>query len=171
MIEFHEAGHTITHRISVTDDISKLSAQSDEDSANPHRRLYLLEGPHPGHTLALEKLFQIPTSFFRKHKRSSKREVDHRAKETPPLPSLIDPQKTWCLDYHVLRSFEHKWTSNWVRCAENGRRLELSRINGELDETGIVGRKASYWSKNYHDGGWDGKQFPFLRLVQGTADK
>ncbi|KAL9108929.1 MAG: hypothetical protein Q9227_006325 [Pyrenula ochraceoflavens] len=86
---------------------------------------------------------------------SSKREMDHRAKETPPLPSLINPQKTWCLDYYALRSFEYKWKSNWVRCFENGRRLELSRINGDLDDIGIIGRKSSYWSKKHENGGWD----------------
>jgi hypothetical protein len=154
LILFEDNGQTRHSFLHSVGDIEESLAQAQGPALR--RQLYLLEGPRPDHAAAMEKHFKIQPSFFKKHARASEREVDHRAKETPLLPSLVDPQKTWCLDYHVLRSFEHDWKSHWVRCAENGRRLELSRINGGLDETGIIGRKASYWAQKYENGGWDG---------------
>ncbi|KAF2433912.1 hypothetical protein EJ08DRAFT_731078 [Tothia fuscella] len=153
LIEFKDDGSTTQNHLLFTVDIK--GSFSPANNTSPRKVLYLLEGPHPDHVTTLEEHFKIQQSFFMKHKRSSERGGDHRAKETPLLPSLIDPQKTWCLDYHALRLFDNNWTSNSVRCAENERHLELSRINGGLDETGIIGQKASYWLKNYDNGGWE----------------
>ena len=156
MIEFHPEGRASQHPLT---SIEFLENYLDErcDSVTPRRRLYLLEGTLAEHTNTLESHFRIEKTFFRKHRRSSRGDLDHVAKSAPLLPSLVNPQKTWCLNYHVLESFEEKWASNWVRCVKNGRRIELSRINGTLDEAGIVERKASYWSHTNDNGGWDGE--------------
>lgn len=130
---------------------------TETPGSGPVRRLYLLEGPDAEHARIFQEHFKIEPTFFRKHQRSSHREIHHKSNRTPPLPSLIDPQKMWCLDYYVLRWFADEWDSPWVRCAENGRRIELTSINGKLDNIGIVRRKASYWSEKHKDGGWDGK--------------
>jgi hypothetical protein len=149
-----------------TDLVDEASIERCLNDPTPSRRLFLLEGPHTDHAKVLERHFKIAPTFFRKHQRSSRREVGHRANRTPPLPSLVKPQKTWCVDYFVLRHFKCDWESLslWVRCAENRRRIELTRVNGRFDETGIIKRKASYWSKKHENGGWDGKFIFELRV-------
>lgn len=158
MIDFSQKGQALQKALPSVNILEECLNESH--GIVPCRRLYLLEGTLPDHANMLKGHFNIEPTFFRKHRRSSLRELDHFAKQAPLLPSLVDPRKSWCLKYPVLRSFEEQWESNWVWCAESGRKIELSRINGIMDKTGIVEQRASYWSQKEEDGGWNGTYHP-----------
>lgn len=165
MIEFYEDGRTKQEALTSVSIMQQCLREGRSASAPPLRRLYLLEGARSDLADTLESHFKIESNFFQKYQHYTRSSLSLReglgyraTKKAPLLPSLVDPQKTWCLKYNVLRSFEEEWESNWIRCVDNGRKIALSRVNGVVDKIGIIEQRASYWSRKGEHGNWDGEK-------------
>jgi hypothetical protein len=143
------------------------SNHSESNGQTPRRRLYILEGTNLGCVDAFGTAFQVDPSVFVRHRRIYFWETDHLSGNTPPLPSLLDPQRSFLMEYHELLYFKTDLEQLYVktgrekfylRSAGNERHIALSRLDGKLQDVGIAHRKASFWARKDGVGGWDGTQ-------------
>lgn len=147
---------------------------SESNGQTPRRRLYILEGTNSGCVNAFGTAFQVDPSVFVRHRRIDFWETDHLGGNTPPLPSLLDPQRSFLMEYHELLYFKRDLEQLYVetgqekfylRSAGNERHIALSRLDGKLQDVGIATRKASFWARKDGVGGWDGTQLACVSPV------
>ena len=137
---------------------SYIEARNDVASAAGNsRRLFLVEGLEPRLTGVLGQCFDIDPMLIVRQQRTASWEPYHRSGNTPTLPSLLEPSRTFHIPYYELRYYPQGLPDqlDW-RCADSGRQISSSRMPGTFDRVGIVDRKVSYWSQKYEDHGWDG---------------
>ena len=130
-----------------------------EHQAGTVRRLYMIEAWDPELIGVLGEHFQISPAILVRQQRAAIWEKVHTSGNTPWLSSTFDPKQSFSITYYEPRYFvpqaglpdSLKW-----RCAETRRHISRSRVLHEIDNVGMVHRKASYWSTKSSDGGWDG---------------
>ncbi|OCK89139.1 uncharacterized protein K441DRAFT_681398 [Cenococcum geophilum 1.58] len=134
-----------------------------QDPSKPPRRLFLLEGLSPEYVAVFGSHFPIDPTFFMQHQRTALWEGRHRAGNTPMLASLKDPETSFMIEYSELLYFIDTPQIRSLRNPNDNRHINLSRkpkISTDLDQVGIMHRKASFWSqkiKGSAEGteGWD----------------
>ena len=137
------------------------------------RRIVLLESVARNFVEVLGSHFNMNPSLFSKQtwpKTWGLTKFDYG--KAVNLPSLNDPKNHFLMRYPELRYFPlvdgfSQINSHYIRDLNGHRRIDLSRRKrefcvgqqlegGEFDNVGVVHRAASYWSRKYDDGGWDG---------------
>lgn len=138
------------------------------------RRVVLLEGVARNYVEVLGSHFNIDPRFFASQKHPDSWEFAQvELERTDNLPSLNNPRRSFMIRYPELRYFKHRngltqLDSQYVKDLDGIRHIDIARktreINklkdlrtGEFSNVGVVGRAASYWSRKFEDGGWDGK--------------
>lgn len=150
--------NVIPQLLSSAQQISAFLAQS-APAANmdgPQRRLWVMEGLCPANVALFGPLLQIDPRVFMYHQRTAFWEHDHEAGNTPRLPSLFNSRNYALLEYPELLSLKLDKLGFSVRGAEDERHISLSRRDGEFDNVGVLHKKASFWSRETKNGGWDG---------------
>lgn len=140
--------------------ISVFLAQS-APAANTNgsqRRLWVMEGLCPANVALFGSLLQIDPRVFMHHQRTAFWEHYHEAGNTPRLPSLVDSRNHALLEYPELLRLKLDRLNFTARSAEDERHISLSRRDGRFDNVGISHKKASFWSRETSNGGWDGTQ-------------
>lgn len=122
------------------------------------RRLFLVEGLEPRLIGVLGRCFGIDPTLIVRQQRTANWEPYHKSGNTPALPSLLEPSRSFHIPYYELHYYPQGLPDELdCRCAESGRQISSSRMPGTFDRVGIVDRKASYWSQTRGNGGWDGR--------------
>jgi hypothetical protein len=146
------------------------------------RRIILLEGLSPNYVEVVGSHFNMDPTFFANHKRPNSWDLikdSYFIERTANLPSLNDPRRQFMIRYPELRHFPprnpksqldtpHVKDLDGHRQVFVGRRateIQLGEVDsiGGFHNIGIFNRAASYWSRNYEDGGWDGQFLPIRR--------
>ena len=139
------------------------------------RRIILLEGVARTYVEVLGSHFNMDPRFFASQKRPNSWGLAQVGVErTPNLPSLNNPRRSFMIRYPELRYFPldedglTQLDDKYVKDLDGIRHIDIARRTREIDKRkdlksgafsniGAVGRAASYWSRKYDDGGWDGK--------------
>ena len=125
-------------------------------SSEPCRELYMVEGLDPQYVSVLGDALQVDPNVFMRHERTVLWQYLHESAIVPQLPSLIDSNKSFTLDYcelvHFLQPFEHYA----VRTAENERLVDATRIDNNWNKVGVVQRRASFCARHLKSKGWQG---------------
>ena len=114
----------------------------------PRRRLFLLEGADNGLRRVFARELDIDPQVWARHDWVPT--VDSRWDPTQSigiklsLPSLADSSETFFVDYLQMMYLNLETQDFSLRCAENGRRISSSRVDGNFDNVGIIGRRVSF---------------------------
>ncbi|KAG8528225.1 uncharacterized protein KY384_007142 [Bacidia gigantensis] len=142
------------------------------------RRLFLVEGLEPGLMSVVGHCFNIDPTLVVRQQRTAHWEPYHKSGNTPLLPSLLEPSRSFHVPYYELHYYPEGLPDklDW-RCADSGRQINSSRMPGTFDRVGIADRKVSYWSQKRGDG-WDAILFldppvreVFLGVKSGRAER
>lgn len=142
-------------------------------------RLILLEGVAKNFVEVLGSYFNMDPSFFANQKRPNSWELSQfNIERTPNLPSLNNPATSFLIRYPEMYYFpiiadRTQLHDKYVKDLDGRRHVHISRRTREIDKdkdlksglfdnVGVVGRAASYWSRKYEDGLWDGWTFTIL---------
>ena len=136
-----------------------------------HRRLFLVEGLEPRLIGVLGQHFDLDPMLLARQQRTASWESYHRSGNTPSLPSLLEPNRSFHLPYYELHHYPQGLPDklDW-RCADSGRQISSSRMPGTFDRVGIVDRKVSYWSQIREHGGWDGSSSSGFYLLRSLCN-
>ncbi|KAF2132863.1 hypothetical protein P153DRAFT_393811 [Dothidotthia symphoricarpi CBS 119687] len=137
---------------------SLLRAHFEEASHNlkhDRRRIYLMEGLAPDYVSMVGGHFFMDPTFFQRHERT----CVWSDKFTPvsdalPLPSSLEPDTSFHLQYCELREFNMRLETVPYFCNRTGRHVGLTAPRPD-STTGIVRRKVGWWSQETGNGGWD----------------
>jgi hypothetical protein len=141
------------------------------------RRVIILEGVARNYVEVLGSHFNIDPAFFANQKRPNSWDVIHDdtyfVERSANLPSLNDPRKSFMIRYPELRYFclnegRTQLDAPHVKDLDGHRQVYIGRkaselhpsqvtILGDFHNIGIFNRAASYWSRGYEEGGWDGQ--------------
>jgi hypothetical protein len=124
----------------------------------PKRRIYVMEGLAPDYIDVIGSHFFMDPSFFLRQERTCVWSNDFTpTSDSLSQPSLLMPEKEFHLQYCELRQFSHVVTNIPYFCKRTGRHVGMTPARyEEKSTTGILRRKASWWCRETHDGGWDG---------------
>ena len=151
----------------------ELSTYLNSNNVPSSRRVILLEGVARNFVEVLGSHFNMDPSFFASQKRPDSWEFSKvNVQRTANLPSLNNPRRSSMIRYPELRYFPLKnditqLDAQYVKDLDGIRHIDIARRTREIDKLkdlksgafsniGVVGRAASYWSRKYEDGGWDG---------------
>jgi hypothetical protein len=149
------------------------------------RRLFLLEGLTRNYVQVLGSTFNMDPSFFARQKRpGSWWNLAQFNQRNGSLPSWSHP-RNFLLRYPEMRYFPLKdgrtqLDSFFVKDVDGHRKIDISRRTREIDKrkdlkggqfngVGVVNHAASYWSRKYEDGGWDGQFSDYINLVRAAG--
>jgi hypothetical protein len=152
----------------------ELSTYLNANNMRSGRRVILLEGVARNYVEVLGSHFNMDPSFFASQKRPNSWELTQfNIERTTNLPSLNRPGRSFMIRYPELRYFPlvdgvTQLDDQYVKDLDGLRRVDISRRtreidkrkdlkSGSFDNIGVVSRAASYWSRKYEDGGWDGQ--------------
>jgi hypothetical protein len=125
-------------------------------SITAERNVILVEGLSRQLISTLGSRFDIQPSFFVEHERTVIFTADpQEASDFPLLPSCIK-WRTYAdgltMKYFEPMGFSPPPPSFGMVCAETGRHIGVSRVNGKIESVGVCRRKCSIWPA-YHKGG------------------
>ncbi|KAH8647857.1 hypothetical protein BX600DRAFT_503209 [Xylariales sp. PMI_506] len=140
--------------------IQRRLAVSDSDGCLKNvGYLYLLEGVNPDYTEAIgSQLVNIDPAFFLRHQRTPLWEGRNEGGLSPCLASQETPEKTWLMEYCELLYFTENPGSFSLRNPLDNRHINVSMkpdISKDIDQVGIMHRKASFWSQTHENGNWE----------------
>jgi len=157
----------------------ELSSYLKSKSNGSMRRILLMEGVARNFVEVLGSHFNMDPAFFANQKRPSSWDImdvlqsKWVVERSANLPSLNDPRRSFMIRYPELRHFPpiHGHTqldAPHVKDLDGHRQVFISRRaaesniyqdlrQGDFHNIGVVNRAASYWSRKYEDGGWDGQ--------------
>lgn len=131
-----------------------------KDSGSDHnrRRIYLMEGLAKDYISVIGGHFFMEPSFFQRQERTCVWSNDFTpVSDALPQPSLLDPQKSFHLQYCELRQFNKAIENRYYFCHRTGRHVGMTQPRHKEDSTtGILRRKVSWWNRKTPKGGWDG---------------
>jgi hypothetical protein len=132
------------------------------DNAVSKRRIYIMEGLAPDYIAIIGGHFFMDPSFFQRQERTCVWSNEFTpTSDALPQPSLLDPQRSFHLQYCELRQFSKALANKPFFCKRTGRHVGMT-ASRTLDgaggsTTGILRRKIGWWSRETTNGGWDGK--------------
>ncbi|KAF1952755.1 hypothetical protein CC80DRAFT_518569 [Byssothecium circinans] len=121
------------------------------------RRVYIMEGLAKGYVAAIGEHFMMDPSFFQRQERTCVWSNDFTpVSDALPQPSLLDPEKSFHLQYCELRQFTKAIKNRYYFCERTRRHVGMTQPRHKEDSTtGILRRKVSWWSQKTDGGGWD----------------
>jgi hypothetical protein len=130
------------------------------------RRIYIMEGLSPDFVAAIGGHFFMEPTFFQRQERTCVWSTEFTpVSDALPQPSLLDPEKSFHLQYCELRQFDKALENRFHFCEDTRRHIGMT-TSRQSSTIGIVRRKVSWWSRkpanvNTTDdkppnGGWDG---------------
>jgi hypothetical protein len=153
-----------------------LSAYLKAKTTSSIRRVIILEGVARNYVDVLGSHFNMDPAFFSNQKRPNSWDGlpdSYCIERTANLPSLNDPERSFMIRYPELRNFslvrgQTQLEDNHVKDIDGHRTVNIFRRNRELykgeknkwglfHNIGVVSRAASFWSRRYEEGGWDGQ--------------
>lgn len=129
------------------------------DDAHNKRRIYIMEGLAPDYIATLGGHFFMDPTFFQRQERTCVWSNDFTpTSDALPQPSTLTPDTMFHVQYCELRQFNQALPNTFFFCDRTGRHVGMTaaRTAKEKSTTGILRRKASWWSRKTSGGGWDG---------------
>lgn len=134
------------------------------------RRLFLLEGLPANYIEILGSHLQVDPNVFARQIKSGQTEILQGATEAPLLSSHPTSKTSFAMRFHELQDFGDGIQSFDLLCANQPRRISVTRLNGKFDGVGIVRRKTSFWYRKHGERGWDGTSDYFkLKSIHVTT--
>jgi hypothetical protein len=123
------------------------------------RRIYLMEGLAPDYISTMGGHFFMEPTFFQRQERTCVWSNDFTpVSDALPQPSLLDPEKSFHLQYCELRQFNKALENRYFFCERTRRHVGMTASRQKEESTvGILRRKVSWWSRRTDNGGWDGE--------------
>lgn len=123
------------------------------------RRIYMMEGLAPDYVSVIGGHFFMDPTFFQRQERTCIWSNDFTpVSDALPQPSLLNPDKSFHLQYCELRQFNKALENRYYFCTRTRRHVGMTApCHKEESTTGILRRKVSWWSRETAGGGWDGK--------------
>jgi hypothetical protein len=144
--------------VSLSELKNHLNSTSSTVAQSEQRRLYILEGTNADFVETLGTALGVDPNVFLRHKRIALWENSHQTGNTPPLPSLINPQDNFLMEYCELLYFKAGLENFSMRSVTNERHFAVTRLpDGKFDKVGISYKKASFWARKIGNAGWDGE--------------
>ncbi|KAF2802596.1 uncharacterized protein BDZ99DRAFT_428324 [Mytilinidion resinicola] len=141
---------------------SDLQSYFMNDSASPQgphprRRIYIMEGLAQDYISVLGSQFFMNPSFFMRQERTCIwSNAFTPVSDSLPQPSLLEPHKSFMIDYCELRQFPQIIPNTAMFCKRTGRHVGMTPSrHEEKSTTGMLRRKCSFWSRETQSGGWD----------------
>jgi hypothetical protein len=131
--------------------------------ASPHdhgrRRIYIMEGLAPDSISALGgHFFMEPDLFIRQLGNGYRSNSSTPVVDFQPLPSLLNTDENFYLQYHELIQFNMALENRTYSCERTGRIVSTSMPRYKEGSTvGVVERKINWWARETMNGGWDGR--------------
>lgn len=133
-----------------------LKSQNSASSSTARRVLYLLEGTDPAYVATLGSALQVDPTVFARHQWTGYTWSSQRSSDTPPLPSMMDPARSFQMDYKELLYFPEGFDQYFLRHAQNERHISATSVDGMFEKVAAVQRKAAFWGRKIDVGGWEG---------------
>ncbi|KAI8940499.1 hypothetical protein NX059_004178 [Plenodomus lindquistii] len=129
------------------------TAQHDHD----RRRIYIMEGLSPDIVAAIGGHFFMEPTFFQRQERTCVWSNEFTpVSDALPQPSLLEPDRSFHLQYCELRQFNKALENRYYFCERTRRHVGMTAPrHKEETTTGILRRKVSWWSRETSKGGWD----------------
>ncbi|ORX95318.1 hypothetical protein BCR34DRAFT_498565 [Clohesyomyces aquaticus] len=121
------------------------------------RRIYIMEGLAQDYVAVIGGHFFMDPSFFQRQERTCVWSNEFTpTSDALPQPSLLNPKKSFHLQYCELRQFETIMKNEPFFCHRTGRHVGMTPPrHAEESTTGILRRKVSWWCRTTTGGGWD----------------
>ncbi|KAH7411397.1 hypothetical protein BKA64DRAFT_380453 [Cadophora sp. MPI-SDFR-AT-0126] len=129
-----------------------------EPAVVPRQRIYILDGLDPQYVEAFGSYFFMDPKFFVRQERNDLWNLKMGGsviQNALVLPSLVNPERYFCVKYREVREFGHQLRDWRTVCALTGRHLAAIGFEGRLDTTAAVARKFSFWSRKDENDSWD----------------
>ncbi|KAF1829102.1 hypothetical protein BDW02DRAFT_510784 [Decorospora gaudefroyi] len=122
-----------------------------------HRRIYIMEGLAPDYIATIGGHFFMEPTFFQRQERTCVWSNDFTpVSDALPQPSLLDPERSFHLQYCELRQFNKALENRYYFCERTRRHVGMTASRQKEESTiGILRRKVSWWSRKTENGGWD----------------
>jgi Mg2+ and Co2+ transporter CorA len=132
-----------------------------DESTHDHkrRRIYIMEGLAPDYVATIGGHFFMEPTFFQRQERTCVWSNDFTpVSDALPQPSLLNPKRSFHLQYCELRQFNKALENTYYFCKRTRRHVGMTAPRPkEKSTTGILRRKISWWCRETSNGGWDGK--------------
>ncbi|CAO2656561.1 Nn.00g053640.m01.CDS01 [Neocucurbitaria sp. VM-36] len=127
------------------------------DHDHDRRRIYIMEGLAPDYVSIVGGHFFMEPTFFQRQERTCVWSNDFTpVSDALPQPSLLDPEKSFHLQYCELRQFNKAIENRYYFCQRTRRHVGMTAPrHKEESTTGILRRKVSWWCRRTAKGGWD----------------
>lgn len=124
---------------------------------NRHR-IYIMEGLARNYVAALGGHFFMDPTFFQRQERTCVWSNEFTpVSDALPQPSLLNPGKSFHLQYCELRQFNKALENRYFFCERTRRHVGMTAARKkEVTTVGILRRKISWWCRETANGGWDG---------------
>lgn len=120
------------------------------------RRLYLLEGLPAKYIEIFGSHFQIDPNLFARQLHTGFWDLAKDVGNSSLLPSHPTCKQSFSIRYMEVRDFGDAIRNYEIRCANQPRRISVSRFKGKFDGVGMVRRVTSFWYRHNGKNGWDG---------------
>ncbi|KAJ4288055.1 hypothetical protein N0V90_012072 [Kalmusia sp. IMI 367209] len=136
-------------------ELAKHFQSTNED--HDRRRVYIMEGLAKKYISVLGGHFMMDPSFFQRQERTCVWSNDFTpVSDALPHPSLLNPEKSFHLQYCELRQFNKAIENKPYFCKRTMRHVGMTPARHKEDSTtGILRRKTSWWCRKTAKGGWD----------------
>lgn len=124
------------------------------------RRIYIVEGLARDYVATIGGRFFMEPTFWMRQERTCVWSTDFTpVSDALPQPSLLNPEKSFHVQYCELREFNKPLESRPFFCKKTGRHVGMTPPRqGAKTTTAIMRRKVSWWAADSPEGdkGWDG---------------
>lgn len=134
------------------------------DVDHGRRRIYIMEGLAKKYISIMGGHFMMDPSFFQRQERTCVWSNEFTpVSDALPHPSLLDPEKSFHLQYCELRQFNKAIENQPYFCNRTMRHVGMTPPRHKEDSTtGILRRKISWWCRRTPKGGWDGMWYTIV---------
>ena len=141
------------------------------DHQHKRRRIYIMEGLAPDYVSVIGGHFFMDPTFFQRQERTCVWSNDFTpVSDALPQPSLLDPEKSFHLQYCELRQFNKALENRYYFCDRTRRHVGMTAPrHKEESTTGILRRKISWWSRETEQGGWDSKSIVSSKVLENLS--
>lgn len=120
------------------------------------RRLYLLEGLPAKYIEIFGSHLQVDPNLFARQLHAGFWDLAKDVGNSPLLPSHPTCKISFSIRYVEVRDFGNAIRNFEMRCANQPRRISVSRFKGKFDGVGMVRRVTSFWYRDNGVNGWNG---------------
>ncbi|KAH7076719.1 hypothetical protein BKA63DRAFT_288237 [Paraphoma chrysanthemicola] len=137
---------------------AKLREHLKNSSRNhSRRRIYLMEGLGTDFVSVIGGHFFMEPTFFQRQERTCVWSNEFTpVSDALPQPSLLNPDRSFHLQYMELRQFDKALETTAYFCQQTRRHTGMTAPrHKEETTTGILRRKISWWCRETTEKGWD----------------